>query len=107
MVNYIFAGAAVGAVVGAVLGAAVIGAAVVDAAVVVGAGVVGGQSLLGSATNSSTWWRENHCPLPPWEFPTIKTPPQPLSLAAQASSACIGFWLWSLTKVFNKVETSL
>ena len=78
----------VGAAVLVVGAAAVVGAAVVvGRGVVVGAGVVGGQSRLGSATNSSTGTRENHWPPPPCFFPTIRTPPQPLSLAAQASRA--------------------
>ena len=75
-------GAAVGA--GAVVGAGV----VVGRGVVVGAGVVGGQSRLGSATNWSAGTRENHWPPSPCLFPTIRAPPQPLSLATHASRAC-------------------
>merc|ERR1719464_2165968 len=71
-------------VVGAVVGAgAVVGRGVVGA----GAGVVGGQSRLGSATKSSTGTRVKYWPPPPCFFPTIRTPPQPLSLAAHASRA--------------------
>ena len=75
-------GAAVGA--GAVVGAGV----VVGRGVVVGARVVGGQSRLGSATNWSTGTRENHWPPSPCLLPTIRAPPQPLSLATHASRAC-------------------